>query len=98
MDSRDYPYDKIGLMSTKLVEMIALTVTESPYWTTADIISQTCGQSFRAQGVWNIISTWGRIDEGKACGKTDESDQTEGTRTLLKGNDMWSKFKVYKMG
>lgn len=44
--------DKIGLISTNLAEKIALTVTESPYRVTADVISSTCGQSISAGGVW----------------------------------------------
>ena len=56
--------DKIGLISTNLAEKIALTVTESPYRTTAELISQTCGQSISAQGVWNMMQRLGeRIDE-----------------------------------
>lgn len=78
--------DKIGLISTNLAEKIALTVTESPYRTTADIISQTCGQSISAQVVWNMMQRLGeRIDEeevhaGKqmdrvqACGGTGEPE------------------------
>ena len=37
--------EKIGLISTNLAEKIALTVTESPYRVSADIISDTCGQT-----------------------------------------------------
>ena len=56
--------NKVGLISTNLAEKIAMTVTESPYRTTADIISQTCGQSISAQGVWNMMQRLGeRIDE-----------------------------------
>ncbi len=56
--------DKIGLISTNLAEKIALTVTESPYRVTADIISNTCGQSISAGGVWNLMQRLGeRIDE-----------------------------------
>ena len=76
--------DKIGLISTNLAEKIALTVTESPYRTTADIISQTCGQSISAQGVWNMMQRLGeRIDEEEMYAvKQMEADQTEGTREL----------------
>lgn len=76
--------DKIGLISTNLAEKIALTVTESPYRTTADIISQTCGQSISAQGVWNMMQRLGeRIDEEEVYAvKQMEADQTEGTREL----------------
>lgn len=76
--------DKIGLISTNLAEKIALTVTESPYRTTADIISQTCGQSISAQGVWNMMQRLGeRIDEEEMHAvKQMEAEQTEGTRPL----------------
>ena len=76
--------DKIGLISTNLAEKIALTVTESPYRTTADIISQTCGQSISAQGVWNMMQRLGeRIDEEEVYAvKQMEADQTEGTQEL----------------
>lgn len=76
--------DKIGLISTNLAEKIALTVTESPYRTTADLISRTCGQSISAQGVWNMMQRLGeRIDEEERLAvKQMEAGQTEGTREL----------------
>ena len=56
--------DKIGLISTNLAEKIALTITESPYRVTADIINETCGQYISPQGVWNLVQRLGeRIDE-----------------------------------
>lgn len=56
--------DKIGLISTNLAEKIALTVTESPYRVTADMITSTCGQSISAGGVWNMMQRLGeRIAE-----------------------------------
>lgn len=33
-------------------EKIALTITESPYRVTADMINETCGQYISSQGVW----------------------------------------------
>ena len=76
--------DKIGLISTNLAEKIALTVTEAPYRTTADIISQTCGQTISAQGVWNMMQRLGeRIgEEERHAVKQMEAGQTEGTREL----------------
>ena len=76
--------DKIGLISTNLAEKIALTVTEAPYRTTADIISQTCGQTISAQGVWNMMQCLGeRIgEEERHAVKQMEAGQTEGTREL----------------
>lgn len=76
--------DKIGLISTNLAEKIALTVTESPYRVTADIISSTCGQSISAGGVWNMMQRLGeRIDEEEAYAvKQMDADQTEGERVI----------------
>lgn len=76
--------DKIGLISTNLAEKIALTVTESPYRVTADIISSTCGQNISAGAVWNIIQRLGeRIDEEEIHAvKQMNADQSEGTKML----------------
>lgn len=76
--------DKIGLISTNLAEKIALTVTESPYRVTADIISSTCGQAISAGGVWNMIQRLGdRIDEEeKHAVKQMDADQTEGKKAV----------------
>lgn len=76
--------DKIGLISTNLAEKIALTVTESPYRITADIISSTCGQSISAVGVWNMMQRLGeRIDEEEYHAvKQMNADQTEGEKMV----------------
>lgn len=76
--------DKIGLISTNLAEKIALTVTESPYRVTADIISSTCGQSISAGGVFHMMQRLGeRIDEEEAYAvKQMDADQTEGERVI----------------
>ncbi len=76
--------DKIGLISMNLAEKIALTVTESPYRVTADIISSTCGQDISAGGVWKMIQRLGdRIDEEeKHAVKQMEADQTEGEKVV----------------
>lgn len=74
--------DKIGLISTNLAEKIAMTVTESPYRVTADIISSTCGQAISAGGVWNVMQRLGeRISEEEEYAvKQMKADQTEGKR------------------
>lgn len=76
--------DKIGLISTNLAEKIALTVTESPYRVTADIISSTCGQSISAGGVWNMMQRLGeRIDEEETYAvKQMDADQSEGEKIV----------------
>ena len=73
--------DKIGLISTNLAEKIAMTVTESPYRVTADIISSTCGQGISAGGVWNVMQRLGeRIsEEEEHAVKQMNADQSEGS-------------------
>ncbi|WP_373214233.1 UPF0236 family transposase-like protein [Ruminococcus sp. 5_1_39BFAA] len=72
--------DKIGLISTNLAEKIAMTVTESPYRVTADIISETCGQSISHGGAWNLVQKLGeRIrEEEDYTVKQMEAGEAEG--------------------
>ena len=76
--------DTIGLISTNLAEKIALTITESPYRVTADIINETCGQYISPQGVWNLVQRLGeRIDEEETYAvKQMNADQAEGVKTI----------------
>lgn len=76
--------DKIGLISTNLAEKIAMTVTESPYRVTADIISETCGQSISHGGAWNLVQRLGeRISEEEDYAvKQMEAGQAEGKKSL----------------
>lgn len=76
--------DKIGLISTNLAEKIALTVTESPYRVTADIISSTCGQTISSGGVWNMMQRLGeRIDEEELHSvKEMNADQAQGKKIV----------------
>lgn len=73
--------DKIGLISTNLAEKIAMAVTESPYRVTAEIISETCGESISHGGAWNLVQKLGeRIsEEEEYCVKQMEAGQAEGT-------------------
>lgn len=76
--------DKIGLISTNLAEKIAMTVTESSYRVTADIISETCGQSISHGGAWNLVQRLGeRISEEEDHAvKQMEAGQAEGKKGL----------------
>ena len=76
--------DKIGLISTNLAEKIALTITESPYRVTADIINETCGQYISPQGVWNLVQRLGeRIDEEETHAVQQmNADQTKGSKSI----------------
>jgi len=76
--------DKIGLISTNLAEKVAMTVTESPYRVTSDIINSTCGQSISATGIWNLMQHLGeRISEEEAyIVKQMNADQSEGTKEI----------------
>ena len=51
--------EKIGLISPNLAEKIALTVTESPYRFSPDVITDTCCQSTSHWGVRNLIRQLG---------------------------------------
>ena len=76
--------EKIGLLSTNLAEKIALTVTESPYRVSADMISDTCGQTISHGGVWNLIQRLGeRISkEEEYTVQQMEAGQAEGTKAV----------------
>lgn len=76
--------DKIGMISTNLAEKIAMAVTESPYRVTADIISETCGQSISHGGVWNLIQRLGECikEEEKQSVKEMESEQCRGEKII----------------
>jgi putative AlgH/UPF0301 family transcriptional regulator len=76
--------DKIGLISTNLAEKLAMTVTESPYRVTAEVISSTCGQSISAGGVWNVMQRLGeRISEEEAYAvKQMDAGQSAGSRKV----------------
>lgn len=76
--------NRIGLLSTNLVEKIAMTVTETPYRTAAEIINSTCGQSISHGGVWNLIQKLGeriRKEEDFAV-KQMEAGQAEGKEAV----------------
>ncbi len=76
--------EKIGLISTNLAQKIALTVTESPYRVSADVISGTCGQIISHGGVWNLIQQLGeRISkEEEYAVQQMEAEQTEGKKAV----------------
>lgn len=76
--------DKIGLISTNLAEKIAMTVTESPYRVTADVISSTCGQSISAGGVWNMMQRLGERISGEEEHAVAQMNagQTEGQKEI----------------
>ena len=76
--------DKIGLISTNLAEKLAMTVTEAPYRTSAEIISSTCGQSISAGGVWNVMQRIGErvCEEEEHAVKQMNAEQSEGTKEV----------------
>jgi hypothetical protein len=76
--------DKIGTISTNLAEKIAMTVAESPYRVSADIISSTCGQTISHGGVWNLIQQLGdRISKEESMAvKEMEKDQSKGEKDI----------------
>lgn len=76
--------DKIGLISTNLAEKIAMTVTEAPYRVTAEIISETCGQSISHSGAWELVQKLGEriCEEEEHTVKQMEAGQAEGKSAI----------------
>ena len=76
--------DKIGLISTNLAEKIADAVTEAPYRVTAELISNTCGQTVSHGGVWNLVQQLGnRISEEEEIAVSEmKHDQAKGTEQI----------------
>ncbi len=76
--------EKIGLISTNLAEKIALTVTESPYRVSADVISGTCGQSISHGGIWNMMQRLGEqiSKEEEHAVNQMEANQAEGKKAV----------------
>ena len=76
--------EKIGLISTNLAEQILQTVTETPYRSTAEIITNTCGQSISHGGVWGMVQKLGEkiSKEEEYAVKEMNADQAKGTREV----------------
>lgn len=58
-------FEKIGFISTNLVEHIADNICETSYAQTAKNISSLTGQSISHQGVWNVVQKLGSQIEAK---------------------------------
>ena len=76
--------DKIGLISTNLAELIALSVTDAPYRKGAEMVSSTTGEVISAMGAWNVIQKLGeRIsDEEDLAVRKMEAGEAEGEKEL----------------
>ena len=76
--------EKIGLISTNLAEQILQTVTETPYRSTAEIITNTCGQSISHGGVWGMVQKLGEkiSKEEKHAVNEMNADQAKGTKEV----------------
>lgn len=76
--------EKIGLISTNLAEQILQTVTETPYRSTAEIITNTCGQSISHGGVWGMVQKLGEkiSKEEEHAVKEMNADQAKGTKEI----------------
>ena len=89
--------EKIGFISTNLMEKIMSVVTNAPFRKTADQITDTTGQSISHSGVWNLVQKLGErlnIEEDLMV-KEFQSDQSSGdkeTKILFEEQDgIWIK-------
>ena len=73
--------DRIGLISTNLAQIIALSVTENPYRKGAMLVSRTSGEAISASGAWNLLQKLGeRISEEEdASVRRMEAGEAQGT-------------------
>lgn len=76
--------DKIGLISTNLAEKIIYCVTENSYRTTADTITNTCGQSISHGGAWNLVQKIGErvVEEENHMIKEMNADTLKPEKTI----------------
>ena len=73
--------DKIGFFSTNLAEKIANVVTDNSYQTTAEIISNTSGQSISHGGAWLLVQRLGERISAEETARVKEMDVTGGKGT-----------------
>ncbi len=76
--------DKIGLISTNLVEKVVSCATENSYRITADTISGTCRQSISHGGAWNIVQRLGErvVEEENHLVQEMNADQLKPENTI----------------
>ena len=81
--------DRIGLISTNLAQIIAMSVTENPYRKGAMLVSRTSGETISASGAWNLLQKLGeRISEEEdASVRRMESGEAQGTEILFEEMD-----------
>lgn len=72
--------DRIGLISTNLAQIIAMSVTENPFRKGAELVTRTSGGSISPSGAWNLLQKLGeRIsDEEDLCVRRMEAREAEG--------------------
>ena len=73
--------ERIGLISTNLAQIIAMSVTENPFRKGAELITRTSGETISPSGAWNLLQKLGeRIsDEEDLSVRRMESGEPEGT-------------------
>lgn len=73
--------DRIGLISTNLAQIIAMSVTENPFRKGAELVSRTSGETISPSGAWNLLQKLGeRISkEEDVSVRRMEAGEPEGT-------------------
>lgn len=76
--------EKIGMISENLAEKIADAVTESPYRTASENITEMTGNSISAQGAWGMMQRLGErvIKEEEHAVNQMNTNQSKGEKAL----------------
>ena len=84
--------DRIGLISTNLAQIIAMSVTENPFRKGAELVSRISGETVSSSGAWNLLQKLGeRISKEEDISvqrmEAGEPEGTEGTQILFEEMD-----------
>lgn len=76
--------DRIGLISTNLVEKVVSCVTENSYRTTAETITETCRQRISHGGAWKLVQRLGErvVEEEQQLVQEMNEDQLKPENTI----------------
>ena len=82
--NKELGMDTIGLVSTNLAEKVIEAATAVPFRKSAELVSETTGQTISHGGVWNIVQAMGEklAEEENQLVKEFQAEQARGTREI----------------